>query len=100
MEDPLKCEVSWPIPAVPFPPPFNHSHVVTIYMERGLFGAKLMALAHLMSRLSAFQPGRRRQACHLPLMTMLIPVEELASDKAPTSMTLMGPRMHRGGGRD
>ena len=56
---------------------------------------KPMASAHPMSLPFVFQPGMRRQARHLPLITMPMPTPELASEKAPALMTKAGPGMWR-----
>ena len=47
---------------------------------------------------SAFPPGMRCQARHLPLIMMLMPVDELASEKAARSSTSDRPTIHRGRG--
>src|SRR5271155_5513404 len=55
--------------------------------------SKPTASAQPMSRLSDFQPGKRRQALHLLPMTMPMPTPELASEKAWGSMMYFGMEM-------
>jgi len=51
------------------------------------------ASAQPISRPSAFQPGSRRQACHLLPIVMPMPKPELVSEKASRSVRGTGPGM-------
>src|SRR5277367_3718577 len=57
--------------------------------------SKPTASAHLMSLPSAFHPRMRCHALHWLPITMPIPKPELASKKAPLSVTTAGPGMGR-----
>ncbi|KAJ6568001.1 hypothetical protein DFH09DRAFT_1278122 [Mycena vulgaris] len=64
----------------------------TIESERS---SKPTASAQPMSRSLDFHPGSRRQARHLPRMTIATPVPELASEKAEVANTSQGPGIRR-----